>query len=155
MHHCTKLYGMVSARLSKVPGPLDDKEVGGKAFRILWIWRMCACNGRGNVHRTAPPSRDACACAERPAALELVGSEALKAVPVGSPPAEDEGAARECPVCLNEVRSPPPAAAACQTLAFRGSAPSHGAHACDEAGLASEVALPFAAGLRREPLVFQ
>lgn len=32
------------------------------------------------------------------------GGEVLKAVPVGSPPAEDEGVARECPICLNEVR---------------------------------------------------
>ena len=37
-----------------------------------------------------------------------MGSEALKAVPVGSPPAEDEGVARECPVCLNEVCSAGP-----------------------------------------------
>ncbi|KAK9841793.1 hypothetical protein WJX81_003640 [Elliptochloris bilobata] len=43
--------------------------------------------------------------AERPAVIEIAGGEVLKAVPVGSPPTEDEGVARECLVCLNEVRA--------------------------------------------------
>ena len=65
------------------------------------MWLLCE-EGQCDV----PPPEEDCLCAERPAAVEMVGSELLKAVPVGSPPAEDEGVARECPICLNEVRSP-------------------------------------------------
>lgn len=114
---------MSSARLSKARGPLDDKDGGGEAFLICLLGRVCACNLSSKAQPNAPACEDDHACAGRPAAVELVGSEALKAVPVGSPPAEDEGVARECPVCLNEVRSAPPAAA-CRTLFSSGSASS-------------------------------
>ncbi len=82
----------------------------------------CACPERGLLGAAEGPAG---AAPWGPAGAPCAPGEVLKAVPVGSPPVEQEGVARECLVCLNEARGLAPCSAGLIKLGQR-SVPARG-----------------------------